>query len=414
VTLLTLAVVGMNQAPGASGSQQPEGEVNPLPNDRNAPPHSERWYDDARELPDVDSPSPIRPNARSHFGSRFGAIWYDRDASPTRLVFGVAAPTEHDHAFVRNLTKNDPRTDVLTVKYGAAQLDGWRDQIEPIALRSAKRTSAMLTVAIDPISASITIEENPLDPGLRSEIDATGVPSDAYTLKVGGGTETLHATRETFPPYEGGLRVVLSDGAAHNVACTTWFTGKRNGTPRGVTAGHCNAVGIVVNPNDNAFIGNDNLGRPGGNSYDADTNSDAVRLAINSSQLTNRINTGPNTHRTVKAPRYTTADLDTLNKEICFNAVVSGGECGFLTARDFTATDTRGATHRHLYAIEATSQDGDSGGPVYGIRTNDGTARVAGIVMGRNPLTLRMHFHAAGWVLNDLGMCIYYETTPCE
>ncbi len=207
----------------------------------------------------------------------------------------------------------------------------------------------------------------------------------------------------------------MFDGAGHSEGCTTWFTGKRtDGTPRGVTAGHCNAVGAVINPNDDAFIGNDNLGAPGGNTYDGDTDSDAVRIAINSSQLTNRINTGPNTHRTVKAPRYTTADLNTLSKDICFNGVTSGGVCGFITLTDITATDTDGVVHRHVYEIDGDAQGGDSGAPVYGIRTNDGTARVAGIVYGANGGNNNMRFHAAGYVLVDLDMCIYYETTPCE
>ncbi len=388
--------------------------MNELPNDRNASRHSERWYDDASELPVVDSPSRIRPDATAHFGSRFAGIWYNRTVSPTRLVFGVAGPTEDDRAFVRRLTKNDRRTDVVAIKYGAEELGGWRNQIAPIVERSARRTSAMFKMGTDPRRAVVFVEENPLDPDLRAEIEASGVPRDAYTLREGGGLIPGHATRDTFPPYEGGLRVVMNDGTTSG-DCTTWFTGKRtDGTPRGVTAGHCNAEGAVIDPNDDAYIGDDNLGKPGGNTYDGDTSSDAVRIAITSSQLTNRINTGPNTHRTVKAPRYTTADLNTLDKDICFNGITSGGVCGLITFADFDQTDTNGVIHRHLYEIDGDSVDGDSGAPVYGIRTNDGTARVAGIVHGSSAGTNNMVFHAAGYVLNDLGMCIYYLTTSCE
>jgi hypothetical protein len=401
-----------NDASGDTSGEQ----LNPPPNDRSAPKQSERWYDDANELPGMDSPSRTQAEGRRRFRERFGGVWIDRSASPSRLVFGIVHPTESDRASVRQQTNNNARTDVVDVRYGADQLEKWRSEIEPVVKQSAERTNALFTLGVDPRAGSIYVEEDPLDPQLRSEIEALGVPEDAYRLQTGGGTHPAHATRDTFPPYEGGLNPVIRrpDGTSAE-SCTSWFTGKRtDGTPRGVTAGHCNANGATIPTDERVYIGNDDLGAPGGNTYVDNTDSDAVRIAITSLQLTNRINTGANIHRTVQAPRYQREDL-IIGLHLCFNAVASGGVCGDIVQREFSANDTdTGITHDHLFEMDGDTNPGDSGGPVYGVRSN-GTARPAGLVMGFAGFTppANMRFHGAGYVLSDLGMCIYYLTSPC-
>jgi hypothetical protein len=382
-------------------SEPPQQRGNQLPDDPNHPRHRDGsgWYDDARELPDVTSSSGIRSEAQAHFGGRYADIWIDRNVSPSRLVFGVVEPTQSDRDFVKQLTKNNARTDVVARKYGAEQLQTWRYEIEPLVERWWKRTGAVFTIGVDPVTASIFIEEDPFDPDLRSEIDALGIPEDAYNLYLGGGGQSTHATRDTFPPYEGGLRVSIG------LNCTTWFTGKRDGTPRGVSAGHCQTA-----PAQHAVIGGTDLGSVGGNTHGNGTDSDALRIAINSSQLTNRIYTAVNLHRTVIAPRFQKEQL-TVGLSICFNAVMSGPVCGFITQRDFSAPQD-GVDHDHLFEIDGDSVPGDSGAPVYG-QLPDSGARVAGIVQGRENGTNDMRFHGAGWVLIDLDMCIYYETTAC-
>ncbi len=408
ILLILASASTLSARPIASADESPVPKLPPpqrgnqLRDDPNHPRHRDHsgWYDDARELPDVTSSSGIRSEAKAHFGDRYSDIWINRDASPSRLQFGVVEPTQSDRDFVGGLTRNNNRTDVVARKYGAEQLEKWQYEIQPLVEEWSDRTGARFTIGVDVVTASIFIEEAPLDPDLRSQIEALGIPDDAYNLYLGGGGESAHATRDTFPPYEGGLRVFIGGN------CTTWFTGKRtDGTPRGVSAGHCQTA-----PAQHAFIGGTDLGSVGGNTDGDGTDSDALRIAINSAQLTNRINTGANLHRTAIAPRFQKEQL-TVGLNICFNAVASGGVCGFITQRDFTATQG-GTIHDHLFEIDGDAAGGDSGGPVYGQLPSSG-ARVAGIVNGSESGSNDMRFHGAGWVLIDLDMCIYYETTAC-
>jgi hypothetical protein len=189
--LVSASLLATHGEEDTSGYYVDPDRLNVPPDDRNAPRGSDRRYDDARELPDIDSPSPIRPKAEAHFGERWGAIWIERSVSPSRLVFGVVSPTEADREFVRRLTDDDPRTDVVAVRYGTRQLERWRADIQPLVERWAEGPEVMFTIGIDPKSGTIFIEEDPVDPNLRSDIEALGIPDDAYTLRRGGGASLV-------------------------------------------------------------------------------------------------------------------------------------------------------------------------------------------------------------------------------
>lgn len=69
--------------------------------------------------------------------------------------------------------------------------------------------------------------------------------------------------------------------------------------------------------------------------------------------------------------------------------------------------DDDGTDQRNLWCIGHNSQDGDSGGPVYDVRSS-GSVKPAGILWGRRNDNHDMCFHAVGYVLRDMDVDIYY------
>jgi hypothetical protein len=244
---------------------------------------------------------------------------------------------------------------------------------------------------------------------LRSTISALAIPADAVEVRSGGGGTLTHTSRNAGLPYEGGLRVVVYPNGYPQlaVACTTSFTVRRadNNLFRGLTAGHCDNY----NPND-GWMGTPlvRVGAVATNSYYASnpTNSDAVRIEIPQNQATARIFVGTG-HRTVKSPRYVAGDLKS-GVNLCFQGIASdNNNCGNINRVDIAVTDTRGVVHNHTWSINFDAFPGDSGGPVYGVRT-DGNAKPAGMVWGQHNPSNDMLFHAIGYVMQDVNVNLYY------
>lgn len=158
---------------------QPSAPPSPFRTD--VPSWHEDWYDDALELPDV---SWVQGLAREAFGPRYADMWIDRDVSPSVYRVGVVDATPADAETLSELVDGNPRITVVSRTYSKDQLENWQQVIADIA--QAHRDWRW-TIGADPILGKVVVEVTPIDPTLRSEIEAAGVPPDAFTIEPGGG-----------------------------------------------------------------------------------------------------------------------------------------------------------------------------------------------------------------------------------
>lgn len=381
----------------------------PPPVRTDVPFNDEEYYDDALELPDV---SHVQALAKTAFGVRYADMWIDRSVSPSVYRVGVVNATPSDAEKLSSLTGDNPRITVVGRAYSIDQLEQYEQTIFDI-VRS--RGNLQFGLGAYPVVGKVVVEVTPLDPTLASDIEAAGVPADAFTIALGGGGTLVHASRWEWPPFEGGLGVeIFPDGCPDcplGGSCTTAFTMiATDGIQKGVTAGHCdlyanNVVWMDLPP--------ERVSTPGLNSYYSPQpiNSDAVRFYIPPSAKTNRIYVaGTGVHRILKSPRYLSSAL-VAGTRLCFQGITSGNNnCGEVNRGGAYFTDQNGVQHEHVWTINFPAFKGDSGGPVYGVRS-DGSAKAAGIVSAKWLATdgsIDMAFHTIGYVIQDIDADLYY------
>lgn len=287
------------------------------------------------------------------------------------MKIAITEQTEVDQLFVDSLTGSDPRIQVVGSELSAAEL-----------------------VAVsDAIADDLAEEPYPFMVG-------PDAPADSV--------ENVD-TRTTYPKHTGGRHLVLDQISGSRLSnCTSAFTIKSdNGAFMGLTAGHC-ASGYLA---DKISIGNDYLSRSGINSYRGpmQNSSDAMRysLADGADRDDNIfVNGSSNQYRDLQPPRYTMDTLD-VGDHLCFQGVTSNnGNCGNVRYANVNVKDDEGHVVSHQFVIDYPCAGGDSGGPMYHVRS-DGTAMAAGVVKGAG--SVGCFFSQIGYALDDVNASLYYR-----
>jgi hypothetical protein len=81
--------------------------------------------------------------------------------------------------------------------------------------------------------------------------------------------------------------------------------------------------------------------------------------------------------------------------------------CGQILYRDQNVKDDEGHIVRHVYVMDYVCLGGDSGGPVYSVRS-DGSAKAAGVVKGSINVSW-CGFSQIGYALASTDTHLYYE-----
>jgi hypothetical protein len=184
----------------------------------------------------------------------------------------------------------------------------------------------------------------------------------------------VNVSRNSFPPYESGLRTIIAVGSRHNV-CTTGLLFRNGLGYFGSTAGHCGRVrdGVVIGSRVADII------RTNGFQGHRWVMADAALVSMSARgwSVSRKIHSaGP--HRFAVA-RYRNSQI-AVGLGLCFEGLTSGSNnCGrVVRANQWICCDAGGRSF-YYSCLSYPSRPGDSGGPVYRPVTRD-RAAAAGMV----------------------------------
>lgn len=317
------------------------------------------------------------------FGGRYAGGWLDRTRSPSVLVVLLEAPQAADALALDQLTgRFRARFEIVAATYSGARLELFKSRIEDELATRSSRSLANVDQRGNLIV--VDIDNDPSD--LRSAIEARGVPSDAFEIQAGLRDDVANnASRDSYPPHEGALRVVIGTVAGGYSACTSAWLVKSQTVEQyfGLTAGHCADAG------DDVYIGSTRLSavsRVETPTSGGTTNTDVARYSVALGQAAPRVLRTTALHRDVTAPKWNYSDLY-LGLDMCFIGQASAddgvGSCGPITY--FGSRSVSGGTLSNAFCFAATVNGigGDSGAPIFSIAP--GKAHPAGIEYGTNP-----------------------------
>ena len=234
-SVLALTLSALTTWP-AVGDEDPDS--NPPPNRSDVPKGHESWYDDASELGNVGAHG---RHIEADVGDRYADVWIDRTSNRSRFAVGIVDANTDDFGTVESITGLPPeRLVILSAAFSSRELLGLNAAVKPI-VQSRTETSA---IWVDPSRNAVVIEVDSIPEGLKEEIAAEGIPSDAVVFIEGFALlQPTHSSYDQYPPYEGGLRVHIYPPGFPllDQPCTTWFAGVSSGGGqyKGMTAGHC-------------------------------------------------------------------------------------------------------------------------------------------------------------------------------
>lgn len=237
---------------------------------------------------------------------------------------------------------------------------------------------------------------------VEEELVDLGLPLRAISILKGPRHGILTASQ--FPPYEAGHRLIVDGPGAHNPRCSSGFLGRASdgGKTRyfGITAGHCgkSGWGIKLGRWPGKYVSDIGLNAlrcrdkaTGAMERCGTATSDAARFHVSEDKASYRIHAGSTHLRPVD--ELTSRQL-TRGMTLCFRSGTQAKEiCGQVIKEDIAARYDEGEWSDglidHLWCLDVSSKNGDSGAPVFS-RRPAGLVDAAGIV-------------AAHW--EDVGMC---------
>lgn len=172
------------------------------------------------------------------YGARYGGTWL-APSSETFLV-GVQNPEAPDYAALAALYPLSPSYfAVVPVTYSLEQLEDFKTRVDRAFLEMAKPTPFafgscfQIRREINKVSVITDVDHPALD-AVREV-----VPPDALQFEVQPGlrAELVNASRTTYPPYEGGLRLRINGD--DQSWCTSSYLFSTAEATYGSTAGHC-------------------------------------------------------------------------------------------------------------------------------------------------------------------------------
>ncbi|MFP5254486.1 MAG: hypothetical protein ACLGI8_01390 [Acidimicrobiia bacterium] len=316
---------------------------------------------------------------------RYGGSWIEGDGKAERLVVAITDEQPSDLAAVQAELPQELKdaVEIANAEISVNELYALSNELaaELFELGTGDKTFDYL---VDPRfrvgQVVITIE------GLDERQDlanwARNRESERVRIIPGSIELGLADTRNTFPPYEGGSKVrnwLPGPGVWND--CTSSFI-FLNGYGRfGGTAGHCTNINFRVR------VGSygsdvDHIRMEAYHSAGVPVLADHAMFSLDAGgwSSVSRLHMPNATHRSVKGNLSNPAMDALLLKQFCSQGLATEGSCGGLTFTNLnTCCDDWGKAHRvYCFYRGVPVSGGDSGGPVYRIRS-DGHANAAGV-----------------------------------
>jgi len=384
-------------------------------NAANGPPSSGEGVVD--RMPVAHPQGDLEEVATATFPTKFGGIWIDRSSCPSQYVVTLVNASATQISTMTAALANSPTTSdapyrVETVPASEADLAAASDAVTDELL--ASNTGTFMTSGNLADEAVTVYLQDALDVGVRTDVEGaaggaaapgSSVPVDYVVDPTFEPPELALDPRFKGLPYKaGGL---IQFGSKFNIhgGCTSGFVAKKGHNSVGLTAGHClqgesrvwnGAPDLTVK-----FIGKKIEDAWDGN---GSTRVDAGDFNIPEDKATRKILvTNGGKTRTVVAKFHNTLDYrsyKSLGYDLCFQGmgtIINHPEqhdhCGPIV--DLNVNFHKGgATVRHQTCIGVTGHHGDSGGPVYRPKVQDGQAVAAGITTSKGDI--RTHSPISG------------------
>ncbi|MGW1291794.1 S1 family peptidase [Streptomyces sp. NPDC002533] len=335
----------------------------------------------ARQDALLDAAKSIRAAVAQDSRSNFSGIELTVEKSVLDLYWKGAIPAEVQSLVTRLNTRGESTIRVHTARFSLAELNREVKQVMARphtsfgkAVKAAPlQDGSGLSVAVDGTGTPLgTDAHKQLVPSAASSLD-TDVP---VSLEVAPRAQPVDRMDDSSPYWGGGLMI---NGAGGN-ACTSAFGVKRNsdGATRLLTAAHCGKTG------DNWVDGGfDTMGKVEGNWPYYET------------QLINTRGGTSVWHGSVRADQTSGSDATSktvrgwafpeVGQLVCSSGSYSGSRCVIKVTHNNVTLDfggglvVPGMVQAEQQGRTNAAGNGDSGGPVYGVRS-DGGATASGII----------------------------------
>jgi hypothetical protein len=320
---------------------------------------------DPAEVIHIDT---LIPAIQATFGSRLGSVRLDESTSVPTVMVRVKAPTAADHRALADLMKHRKGVGVISPAIMASsELRDLQSTVVQILLNAG--TQGPVSVMPNEEAGVIEIDAPSIEPPviakLRQYVPATNL---SIRIEPSSRLEYANSTRDTYPPYEGGLRVV---DPVVNKQCTGGFTFTSAGLLYASTAGHCGHSGSFWN------VGPTFLGIMTKNTTVGPSSfSDAALITSRDARAV--VYQGNNSDRPVLR-RLLNSEL-TLGRTLCTSGGVSNLQCSTINDRHGTVL-VQGHVYNDVFCLVRHGQmGGDSGSPVFARQAKPYGVLAAGMV----------------------------------
>ncbi|PVC80690.1 hypothetical protein DBP19_35740 [Streptomyces sp. CS090A] len=335
----------------------------------------------ARQDALLDAAKSIRAAVAQDSRSNFSGIELTVEKSVLDLYWKGAIPAQVQALVTRLNTRGESTIRVHTAKFSLAELNREVKQVMArphtsfgkVVKAAPLHDGSGLNVAVDGTGAPLgTDAHKQLVPSAASSLD-TDVP---VSLEVAPRAQPVDRMDDSSPYWGGGLMI---NGAGGN-ACTSAFGVKRNsdGATRLLTAAHCGKTG------DNWVDGGfDTMGKVEGNWPYYETqliNTRGGTAVWHGSVRADQTSGSDATNKTVRGWAF-----PEVGQLVCSSGSYSGTRCVIKVTHNNVTLDfggglvVPGMVQAEQQGRTNAAGNGDSGGPVYGVRS-DGGATASGII----------------------------------
>lgn len=173
---------------------------------------------------------------------RYAGLWVDRVAVPNVLQVAVVGGSSDDESSLRSASGLGTRLKVWStgIENALAAMNSCRDAIVGTPATIPDLPS-MVYVARQ-LNRVVLASATP-DPGRVASAVASGDCTDTMVLWQPASPTPTHGSRLDYPPYDGGLILLLAGGSCTGAFASVDYS---TGSPRGLSAGHCADVGTRV------------------------------------------------------------------------------------------------------------------------------------------------------------------------
>lgn len=177
------------------------------------------------------------PLIQNQFGPRLAEIELIESAVPPAIKVDVMDPRPADSQALQTLMATRTGTaSLLGASISASQLQALANLASQILLPA---TTGPISISADNTKGVIDIEAQAIPSAVILALKAA-IPAVRLNIKIDSSFNSVmaNASRDSYPPYQGGLRMNDIAGAL----CTSGYGFRNDGTDYASTAGHCGAA----------------------------------------------------------------------------------------------------------------------------------------------------------------------------